>query len=216
MRNISKIFLAGLAAILPILVTLYILYWLGFSAEYALGGLIRKVLPEGFYRFGMGILAGVVVIFLTGLALRAWIVRKIFDLGSYLFERIPFVKTVYGAVQDLISFFSPSKDKALGQVVMVTLGDTKLRLMGFVTRQDFSAVPDGVGDQNTIAVYLPMSYQIGGFTAMLPRSAVERVDMTVQDAVRFAMTAGMSSPQVEGKETEQIDRRNERSKGTDL
>ncbi|MNC92233.1 hypothetical protein D3C83_86210 [compost metagenome] len=38
-----------------------------------------------------------------------------------------------------------------------------------------------------------MSYQIGGFTVYMPRSKIEPIDMTIEDAMRFTLTAGMSS-----------------------
>jgi uncharacterized membrane protein len=194
MRKVSKAFFTGLAAILPIAITLYILYWLGTSAERALGNL----LPSRLYLPGMGLIAGVGVILLVGLALQAWVFRKLFAYGEHLLKRIPVVKTVYSAARDLIAFFSASKDKTMNQVVMVTLGESSLRLIGFVTREDFSAYPAGMAEPGTIAVYFPMSYQVGGFTAMMPSSAVKAIDMSFQDAMRFALTAGMSSEEKEG------------------
>jgi uncharacterized membrane protein len=73
----------------------------------------------------------------------------------------------------------------------VTIGDTPLRLIGFITREDFGDLPVGIGGDDAVAVYLPMSYQIGGFTTMVPRSAVQPVDMSIEQAMRFAVTAGM-------------------------
>jgi uncharacterized membrane protein len=65
-------------------------------------------------------------------------------------------------------------------------------LLGFVTRQDLSRLPLGMEGRDTIAVYLPMSYQIGGYTLLLPRTMVEPVQMSMEDALRFTITAGMS------------------------
>jgi uncharacterized membrane protein len=193
MRNISRAFLTGLAAILPIAVTVYVLYWAGDLAEKAMRKVVTLVLPEDYYVFGMGIVAGVVVILLVGLSFKAWVVRKVYYLAERLVQQIPIVKTVYGAVNDLIAFFTEKKDQSTNQVVMVTLGDTNVRLMGFATREDWTGYPDGMADEDTVAVFLPMSYQMGGFTTMVPRSAVQPIDMSFQDAMRFALTAGMSS-----------------------
>jgi uncharacterized membrane protein len=65
-------------------------------------------------------------------------------------------------------------------------------VLGFVTREDFGTMPVGLGGPDVVAVYLPMSYQIGGYTVLLPRRLVEPVDMSVEDALRFTVTAGMS------------------------
>ncbi len=72
MKNFSKIFFAGLAAILPIMLTFYILSWLGAKAESVLGGVIELILPVRWYVPGMGLVAGIALIFLVGLLLRAW------------------------------------------------------------------------------------------------------------------------------------------------
>ena len=73
-----------------------------------------------------------------------------------------------------------------------------LHLIGFVTREDFRGTPFGLADADTVAVYLPMSYQIGGYTVLLPRRLIEPIDMSVEDALRFAVTAGMSRTQHAG------------------
>ncbi len=198
MRQISRIFLTGLVTLLPIAITIYILYAVITSLERGLGNL----LPETIYRPGMGLLSGVVIVFLIGLLLHAWIFRRLFAYGERLMQRIPVVSTIYGAVRDLMGFLSSeSKNKTASQTVLVTLGQTRLRLLGFVTREDLTGLPAGMGDKETVAVYFPMSYQIGGFTAMVPRSALQPIDLSFQDGMRFAMTAGMSTGA--GKEDDQ-------------
>jgi uncharacterized membrane protein len=67
LRFISRNILTGLVTILPVVLTLYLLYWFAVSAESALGGLIRLVLPENLYWPGMGLIAGLVVVFVVAL-----------------------------------------------------------------------------------------------------------------------------------------------------
>ncbi len=190
MKGFSKIFFTGLAAVLPVLLTVYILSWLATKAESVLGGTIKLLLPDRWYTPGMGLVAGVVLIFLVGLTLRAWVVRRFFSLGERLLNRIPLVKAIYGSIRDLMNFFS-GKDQGFSQVVLVRLGDTQMKLLGFVTREDFSDLPAGLAGDGIVAVYMPMSYQIGGYTVMLPRSAIEPVNMSMQEAMKFVVTGGM-------------------------
>ena len=49
-----------------------------------------------------------------------------------------------------------------------------------------------------VAVYLPMSYQLGGYTAILPRTAIKPVDLPIEQAMRFALTAGVKTQSEEG------------------
>lgn len=193
MTKLSGIFLTGLVAILPTAITLYLLYWIGSSAEALLGGLLERVLPPGIYVPGLGVVSGILLIFLLGLLLNAYLIRRVWGLVERLMTRIPLVKTIYSASQDLMGFLSPGGQRDLNQVVMVPVGDTGYRLMGFVTRQDVSGLPEGVADPGMVAVYTPFSYQIGGYTLMVPRDKLTPVDMKVEDAMRFALTAGVST-----------------------
>lgn len=88
------------------------------------------------------------------------------------------VKSVYGALRDFFSLFARRKGEKSLQVVAVDIPGTGMRLLGFVTRTEFTDVPNGVGGEGDVAVYLPMSYQIGGYTVFLPRKRVRQVDMS--------------------------------------
>ena len=193
MKKIIREFLAGLAIILPVLITAYLLYWLAKSAEKSLGSLIRLILPEGWYWPGMGIAAGIVLIFVVGLLMQAWGVRSLVAWVERVVLRIPLIKTVYGAVRDLIGFITQGKDSGLRQVVAVKIGDENIQLIGFVTREDLAGLPEEIGGHDKIAVYLPMSYQLGGYTVIVPRSAVQPLDMSLEEATRFVLTGGVAA-----------------------
>lgn len=192
MKKIAKLFLQGLMAILPIGLTLYILYWLAVTTESVMGKLIRLLVPEDLYLPGMGIIAGFFIIFAIGILLHVWLFRKLFETGEKLLERVPLIKSLYGSIRDLMSFFDTSKKKEFDKVVMVIVPGTPIRLMGLVTRENFDDLPDNIGDGNMAAVYLPMSYQMGGFTIFIPRENLQPVDMSIEDAMRFILTAAVS------------------------
>jgi uncharacterized membrane protein len=195
MKRIGKIMFQGLVAMLPAILTIYILFWLVRTAETMLGGLIELLLPEGWYVPGMGLLGGLALIFLVGLALNAFLVRRVFVLSERLMNRIPVVKILYGSLKDFVGFFAAKRDSRFDQVVTIDLelGGKPMRMLGLVTRSDFSGLPPGIGDEGEIAVYLPMSYQIGGFTVIVPRSAVKKVDMSTHRAMGFILTGGMTT-----------------------
>lgn len=194
MKQITRTFFTGLAVTLPVAATIYLLYWAVLASERALDGLLRFVLPKVAYFPGMGLALGVVLVFAVGLLMRSWVARKIHSGIEKLMYRVPLVKTVYGALRDFTGFLSRPKTQGAQQVVLVRLGDTGLRIIGFVTRDDLAGLPPGLGEPGMIMVYLPMSYQVGGYTALLPRAAVQPVDMSFEEAMRFTLTAGLSMP----------------------
>ncbi|MGE5241175.1 MAG: DUF502 domain-containing protein [Bacteroidota bacterium] len=198
MKQITRTFFTGLAVTLPIVATVYILIWAALVTERALDGLLRFVLPQVVYLPGLGVALGVVLVFFVGLLMRSWAARKIFAWIEGLMYRVPLVKTVYGALRDFTEFLSRPKTQGAQQVVLVRLGGIDLRVMGFVTRDDLAGLPPGMGEPGIIMVYLPMSYQIGGYTALVPRASVQPVDMSFEEAMRFTLTAGLSVPVAKG------------------
>jgi uncharacterized membrane protein len=73
---------------------------------------------------------------------------------------------------------------------VVTLDVGPGRLIGFVTQEHANTLGLG-GADDLIAVYLPMSYQIGGYTIYVPRSRVTETELTVEQAMRIALTGGV-------------------------
>ena len=199
--NISKNFLTGLVTVLPIVITVYLLIWAGELAESFLGQMIRAVIPDALYIPGMGLLAGLVITFLTGLLMHAWMVRRMVGWSERLLYHIPVIRSVYGATRDFLQFLVHSQDPSFSEVVTVDMGETGARLIGFVTRPDTKGLPQGTSSDHSdaVIVYLPMSYQIGGFTVVLPRSAVHPIDMSMREAMTFVLTAGVANPQGKGK-----------------
>lgn len=191
-RALGKTFLQGLAAVLPLALTLYVLWWLGSSAERLLRPAIRWLLPGDLDVPGLGVALGLGLVLLVGLALRQWWARSLLAAFEGALERIPLVKMVYGSLRDLMAFFAGGDEKRqLEQVVKVRVGDTGLELLGLVTNENVERLTRVADDEELVAVYLPMSYQLGGFMALVPRDGVEPIDMGVEDALRVILTAGV-------------------------
>lgn len=191
MRHVWNVLLKGLAAILPVGLTVYLIYWLIVVVERTLRSAIVVVVPEPYYVPGMGLIAGVVLLYLIGLAVNAWVVRRALRMGERFLERIPLIKSIYGTLRDFTEYVAKArKRRELQQVVMVKLGET--HLMGFLTGENIRDIPGVSFPDDIVAVYLPMSYQIGGYTLYLPSSLVEKVDLSIEDAMRRVLTAGLS------------------------
>ena len=191
-RFISRNILTGLVTILPLVLTLYLLYWFAVSAESLLGGTILLMLPETLYWPGMGLIASLVMVFVVGLLMHAYVVQRLFAKGEQLLYRMPLINTVYRAIRDFFDYFSPTTKKEFEQVVAVTIGDTGMKVIGFVTQAISERLPKDFQNEDSILVYLPLSYMIGGYTVLIPRSAVRPLDMSMEEAIRFTLTAGLA------------------------
>lgn len=195
MKALTNILMKGLAAVLPIGLTIYTVWWLARSAESLMHGLITAVVPAGEYRPGMGILAGLVVLFIVGSLVNAWVVRRALSVWEEFLGRIPLVKTVYGAVRDVTRLLPSGEAKRdLQSVVVWHVGEA--RMLGFVTRDHLPELEKQAGGVDLVAVYFPLSYMLGGVTLYLPKTAISPVDMPVEAAMRLALTGGMATTSI--------------------
>lgn len=192
MKRLGALLMKGLVATLPLGLTIYAVYWLVTTIESLMHDLLLLFIDRATYRPGMGLFVGLGILLGMGMLVNAYIVRRVQGWIDRLIERIPGVKTVYGAIRDLMQLLpTGGKDRDLRSVVVVRFGD--IRLLGFVTRDDLPELEAQAGGIDLVAVYLPMSYQVGGYTIYLPKDQCEPLDMPVETAMRMVITAGMSS-----------------------
>ncbi len=199
MKSIGRIFLTGMLTVLPVLATIFLVVWLVTGAERFVGKQMMWLIPDEYYRTGMGLVIALAVIFLVGLLMHAVIFRRLFGWAERLLLEVPFVRSVYGALKDMFGLFAGHEEEQVLQVVSVTLPGTNMRALGFVTRREFAGLPEGVGGEGEIAVYLPMSYQIGGYTLFVPRDEARPVEMTREEAMTFVLTAGLKGTRAQAR-----------------
>jgi uncharacterized membrane protein len=199
MNTLGKLFLKGLAVVIPVTLTLAILWWLARGAEQFLGGLLMRILPEGWYLPGMGVVSAMAMTILIGLLTHVILFQKLFAIGDAIFNRLPLVKTIYSALKDFIGYLSPDSKMALSKVVLVKIPGQDFEQLGFVTREDFSRLPLELSTEDPIAVYLPMSYQIGGYTLFLPRACLKQVDLSFEEGMKLVLTGAVSRDKPESE-----------------
>jgi uncharacterized membrane protein len=188
-KSIGTTLITGLITVLPIVLTLYLLYWLAITSEQVMGGMLQWVLPSIFYFPGLGTIVGLVLVFLVGVLMKAVLIRQLFGFGEDILYRLPIIKSIYRAIRDLIDFFSPKKE-SFGRVVIVTVND--MEMIGFITQENSERLPESLRRSDSVLVYIPMSYMIGGFTLLIPQKDIKPCQMNMDEAMRFVLTAGIA------------------------
>lgn len=196
LKRLRNLFLQGIALLAPLALTLALIVWVGHSVEAVVGAALKQLLPEGWYIPGLGLVVGAVLTLAAGLLANIFLVRWLLNALERLMDRIPLVKSLFQGLKDVARFFQQGGDEEMGRPVSVALpmGDGDIRLVGFVM-QDQARLPSAgeSGGQDAgerVAVYLPMSYQMGGYTLYLDRARVTPLDVTPEEALRAVLTGG--------------------------
>lgn len=187
MKHINQIFFKGLIVVLPITMTFYLLYWASLQIESVFASTLTYLLGKELYIPGLGIIVTLILIFLVGILVSNFITARFFTWMTGLLEKVPLIKVIYNPLKDLMALL-PGKNSAKDRnqrVVMVPLGALGVKTLGLVTRENLDELPEN----DMIAVYIPLSYMLGGLTVLIERHKVEKVDMSVEQALKLSVTA---------------------------
>ncbi len=178
MNWIVKNFLRGLIIVVPIAVSIYVVY----RAFLAADALLPMRIP------GLGIVivfAGIVVL---GAIASNFVIDKLLQVTEMVFTRAPLVRIMYAAIRDLLEAFVGDK-KRFDRPVAVSLTDSgDLMTLGFVTQDDltFLSLPGHV------AVYLPFSYSMAGGVIVVPASRVRPLPSDSASVMALIVSGGVS------------------------
>lgn len=187
-----QIFVSGVMVVVPFAVLAYVVVWVGGGLDGLVKDVVRAVTPEswtpGIERHwppgvgAVGVLAGV---YLVGILTQWWVFRYIVGLVEAGLVRVPVVKGIYEAVRDVMKLMGGEGAAKMGRVVRLRVPGTDAEMLGILT----SANPRGLPGSGKVAVYIPLSYQLGGHLVYVPAESVQPVDMPVEVALRLVATA---------------------------
>ncbi|MED1864560.1 DUF502 domain-containing protein [Fictibacillus nanhaiensis] len=189
MKKLLKYFINGLLTILPIVLAVYIIYKIFGFLDSILGNLLKDVLKED-YIPGIGLITTIVLITVLGWMSTQYVSGKIFSLIDRMLEKTPFVKTIYSVIKDTIHSLFGEK-RSFSTVVLIEYPELNLKSIGFVTTEDVSSLSDELADH--VAVYIPQTFQIAGFTFLAPKDKVKVLDIKPEDAMKFLLSGGVAT-----------------------
>ncbi len=187
MKNSIRYFIQGLVITVPVAITAIMVYriivWVG-SLFNIFGTIVSPVVDPFII-----IITAVALIFLMGLLGSSIILRPMFSLFDSALEHTPFVKTIYGAIKDLIAAFVGSK-KRFNKPVLITINkENNIQQLGFITQEDLSDLNLKKG---TVAVYVPMSYSLSGNLLIVPAESITMLDASSPEVMKFIVSGGVT------------------------
>ena len=179
MKKFINYFLQGLLYIVPITVTLYVVYWT-FQK-------IDGILPFEFP--GLGLIIIIALITFIGFVGSAIIASPINAFFQRLLKRAPLLQTIYSSVKDLMSTFV-GKKKGFSQPVLIKLYENStIERIGFITNEDLSTLQIKEGK---VLVYLPHSYAFSGQLFVVDRNYITPVDSSSSEIMKLIISGGVT------------------------
>ena len=178
MNELAKNFLQGLLLLVPVVVTIYVVYFV----ISAIDGWLNIPIP------GVGFLVTVGMIILVGRLASNVVVKGTLKSLDGLFTKTPFIKLLYTSIKDLIEAFMGEKKRFDQPVVVALASNGHAEAIGFVTRRSL----EFLGLHDYVAVYFPQSYNFAGNLLVFPRSHVRPLQVDSAEVMAFLVSGGVS------------------------
>ncbi len=196
---LKKIFITGLTATIALVITVYVIVGLFYFLDGFLGKPINAFVYEsiGYTIPGLGILIGILIIFLLGLLIhlaRMRLFRWFYKWSADLFFKIPLTGKIYIPVKRIVDFlfFPPRKD--FKSAVLVEYPRKGIYSLGFLTNENNIEFASK-GKRKLYNVFIPSSPSpLTGFTIVVEEKEVNSLNISVEEALRLVVSGGLLNP----------------------
>ena len=191
-NRLRNYFIAGIVAIIPIGITLYLtMFIIDISSKL----IPKEINPNNYLPFsipGLEIIISIIVITFIGGISVSFIGKKILQLINDLFKRIPFLRTIYSAINQMTESFT-TKDKSKKSVVLVEYPRKGSWAVGFATKDNQGEISKKTNTE-LVNVFVPTTPNpTSGFLLMFPMEDVIYLNMSFEEASKFIVSAGTST-----------------------
>ncbi|MFH1092728.1 MAG: DUF502 domain-containing protein [Candidatus Omnitrophota bacterium] len=194
--KIRRYFIAGIVVLLPLFITIYALSISVRFLDNLLGRFIRPYIEITYGRsfFGLGLLAIIVIIFLTGILATNVFIKRVMPFFERIFLRIPFVYQIYPSIKQLVKFLFSEDKLHFKKVVLFEYPRKDAFTLGFITNE-FKSESIAGADLDSVCVYISSAPNpITGFFVIVPKRDVTVLDITIEDAFKIIISGGVLMP----------------------
>ena len=194
---LKRYFLTGLLVLIPISLCIYIGKIVITAADRFLRFLPPQYNPDTYLPFhipGLGIILTVVVIFLVGLITADFVGKRVVHGIEYLFARIPLMRTIYTGAKEIVQTIVLDRPSQFRQVVLIEYPRKGIYCIAFVTGSPSRELASKVNG-DFLNVFIPTTPNpTSGFYILVSREEAIPLNISVEDAFKLIMSAGMSIP----------------------
>jgi len=182
MKKLLGYFFQGLLLVVPLILTVYIVY--------KMFVVVDELLP--YHPFpGAGVIIILVAITFIGVLGNTFIARKLREWLHQLIHRLPLLNTIYSAIKDLLSAFVGEKRKFNKPVLVKLSKESNIQKVGFITQTELTALSMS---ESQVAVYLPHSYAFSGNLFIVDKENITPLNASSAEVMKFIVSGGVAIP----------------------
>ena len=191
--KLRNYFITGVVVLVPIGITLYLTkFFISVSSKL----IPNEINPNSYLPFsipGLEIVLAIIFITLIGYLSLSFIGKKVLQLFNDLLKKIPILRTIYSAMEQMAETLAPNR-KSKKSVVLIEYPRKGSWAVGFATKDNQGEISKKT-NQNLVNVFVPTTPNpTSGFLLMFPKDELIYLDMSFEEASKFIVSAGTSIP----------------------
>jgi uncharacterized membrane protein len=197
--RLRNYFLTGIVVAAPIGITIYLTWAFVHWVDSRVKPLIPQVYnPDNYLPFsvpGVGLLFAILILTLLGFLTASLLGRTLVGYGESLLDRMPLVRNLYRGLKQLFQTVLSQTSRSFQKVALVEYPTKGVWRVGFVTTAARGEIPQRLTGEDAIAVFIPNTPNVtAGFLVFVPRRDAMILDMSVEEAAKMIISAGLVSP----------------------
>jgi uncharacterized membrane protein len=183
----------GLVVVAPLGATIFVLTWAFRTIDAILGRPLEQSLGVRAPGLGLAILA--LLVLLVGWAVHNAVGRRLVQTWNTALSRLPLTRRIYNAGSQIVQALLAGDRRVFSRAVLVPYPTEGSWAVGFVTNERTPILSQIVGEP-CLTVFVPTTFSVppSGFLLILPPALVRALDMSVEDAFKFVVSAGAVVP----------------------
>ncbi len=192
-------FLTGLVVVLPVFLTFYLLWvTIGFIDAKVVPLIPARYNPENVFGrniFGFGLVVFLVFTTLIGSVTKGFFGRRILQAGEGLVERMPVVRSIYGGLKQIVETMLSQSGTSFQQACVIEYPRKGIWSVAFISTPTKGEIPGKVNEPDLVSVFVPTTPNpTSGFLLFVPRRDIVLIDMTIEEAAKLVISAGLVTP----------------------
>lgn len=207
--RLRRYFLTGLVVVGPVMITLYIAWYVIAAFDNWVKPYIPRLYnPDNYLPFavpGAGLLLAIILVTMIGALAANLLGRTLISAGEQMLDRTPIVRNVYKALKQIFESVvsATGPEQPFQKVGLMEFPSPGIWAIVFVTGQASHELTPVAPGEDLVAVFMPTHLMPpSGFTVFVPRHKVTIIDMTVEDAAKIILSAGMVTPDSQARAKE--------------
>lgn len=192
-------FFTGAVIVAPVMLTFYLIWWAvnlvdkmivpWVPAIYNPSTYIGKDIP------GFGVIVFLIFTAAVGALTKGLFGRQLLKFGENLVERMPVVRSIYNALKQIAETVLSQSNNSFQKACMIEYPRKGIWAIAFVSTETKGEVLEKMRYDQMLSVFLPTTPNpTSGFLLFVPREDVVLLDMTVEEAAKLIISAGLVTP----------------------